>query len=181
VHRCSYTHSIEFCIASAWPVLGLSIRTTPFLHSLQVLPPYSKGTRISSAHRSFSLFQSECVRSCAASASKIIQLLNRLFFQSSAVLEIIRTAGRVALTFIPVILVKNHASRRLLKRIEMVKKESGDSALPRPVKELVAKQGNLLQSIRRRTILFHALIFTPCILFWAAVIASLERTPLTGR
>jgi hypothetical protein len=97
------------------------------------------------------------------------------------VLEVIRTAGRVALTFIPVILVKNHASRRLLKRIEVVKMESGDSILPRSVKEFVGKQGNLLQSIRRRTILFHVLIFTPCILFWAAVIASLERTPLTGR
>jgi hypothetical protein len=97
------------------------------------------------------------------------------------VLEVIRTAGRVALTFIPVLLVKNHASRRLLKRIEMVKKESGDIVLPRPVKEFVSKQGKLLQSIRRRTILFHALIFTPCILFWAVVIASLERTPLTGR
>lgn len=96
-------------------------------------------------------------------------------------LEVIRTAGRVALTFIPVILVKNHASRKLLKRIEMVKKESGDSTLPRPVKEFVGSQGELLQNIRRRTILFHALIFTPIVLFWAAVVASLERTPLTGR
>jgi hypothetical protein len=97
------------------------------------------------------------------------------------VLEVIRTAGRVALTFIPVLLVKNHASRKLLKRIEIVKKESGDSTLPRPVKEFVGSQGKLLQSIRRRTILFHALIFTPIVLFWAAVVASLERTPLTGR
>ncbi|KAI0001423.1 hypothetical protein BJV74DRAFT_876706 [Russula compacta] len=96
-------------------------------------------------------------------------------------LEVIRTAGRVALTFIPVLLVKNHASRRLLKRIEAVKQESGDSTLPRPVKEFIGKQAKVLQNIRRRTILFHALVFTPCLLFWAAVIASLERTPLTGR
>jgi hypothetical protein len=102
-------------------------------------------------------------------------------FQSSAVLEVIRTAGRVALTFIPVLLVKNHASRKILKKIEMVKKESGDTTLPLPVKEFVANRGKLLQNIRRRTIIFHALVFTPCILFWAAVIASLERTPLTGR
>lgn len=102
-------------------------------------------------------------------------------FQSSAMLEVIRTAGRVALTFIPVLLVKNHASRKLLKRIEVVKQESGDGALPRSVKEFIGKQANLLRNIRRRTILFHALVFTPCILFWAAVIASLERTPLTGR
>ncbi|KAH9002980.1 hypothetical protein EDB86DRAFT_2894337 [Lactarius hatsudake] len=102
-------------------------------------------------------------------------------FKSSAVLEVIRTAGRVALTFIPVLLVKNHASRKLLKRIEVVKKESGDGVLPKSVKDFVGKQGHLLHGIRRRTILFHALIFTPCILFWAAVVASLERTPLTGR
>lgn len=49
------------------------------------------------------------------------------------------------------------------------------------MKEFVATRGKLLQSIRRRTIIFHALVFTPCILFWAAVVASLERTPLTGR
>lgn len=69
----------------------------------------------------------------------------------------------------------------MLQKIELVKKESGDSVLPNPVKDFIGKQSYLLQSIRRRTILFHALIFTPCILFWAAVIASLERTPLTGR
>lgn len=96
-------------------------------------------------------------------------------------LEVIRTAGRIALTFIPVLLVRNHASRKMLKKIEIVKRESGDSALPRPVKEFVSKQGKLLQNIRRRTILFHALVFTPFVLFWAAVVASLERTPLTGR
>ena len=125
------------------------------------------------------------VRPAAVHESRQRQFTCCCFFftpsQSSAILELIRTAGRVALTFIPVILVKNHASRKLIQRIEMVKQESGDTILPRPVKEFVAKQGKLLQNIRRRTILFHALVFTPCILFWAAVIASLERTPLTGR
>jgi hypothetical protein len=96
-------------------------------------------------------------------------------------IEVIRTAGRVALTFIPVLLVKNHVSRKMLKKIEMVKNESGDTTLPRTMKEFVGRQGKLVQNIRRRTILFHALIFTPLIMFWAAVIASLERTPLTGR
>ncbi|KAH9039698.1 hypothetical protein EDB84DRAFT_1587687 [Lactarius hengduanensis] len=50
-----------------------------------------------------------------------------------------------------------------------------------PIPSPFWRQGHLLHGIRRRTILFHALIFTPCILFWAAVVASLERTPLTGR
>jgi hypothetical protein len=35
--------------------------------------------------------------------------------------------------------------------------------------------------MRRRTILFHALMFTPVVLFWVSILASLERTPLTGR
>ncbi|KAH9037794.1 hypothetical protein EDB85DRAFT_2132321 [Lactarius pseudohatsudake] len=117
----------------------------------------------------------------APAALPVLPFKAPFFFESSAVLEVIRTAGRVALTFIPVLLVKNHTSRKLLKRIEAVKKESGDGVLPKSVKDFVGRQGHLLHGIRRRTILFHALIFTPCILFWAAVVASLERTPLTGR
>ncbi|KAI9439969.1 hypothetical protein H4582DRAFT_1944190, partial [Lactarius indigo] len=101
-------------------------------------------------------------------------------FKSSAVLEVIRTAGRVALTFIPVLLVKNHASRRILKKIELVKKESGDSVLPNPVKEFVGRQGHLLHGIRRRTILFHALIFTAMHLIlggssWRLILLSPEE------
>jgi len=107
--------------------------------------------------------------------------LSPILPQSSAVLEVIHTAGRVAPTFIPIILVKNHASYKLPKRVEMVKKESGDSTLPCPYERIRRKTGEAHQSIHRCTILFHALIFTPIVLFWAAVVASLEKTPLTGR
>ena len=43
------------------------------------------------------------------------------------------------------------------------------------------KRPVILKRIRARTILFHILIMTPILLFWATIIASLERTPLTGR
>ena len=39
----------------------------------------------------------------------------------------------------------------------------------------------ILQRIRTRTILFHLLLLAPVLLFWATIVASLERTPLTGR
>ncbi|KAI0064769.1 hypothetical protein BV25DRAFT_1898392 [Artomyces pyxidatus] len=99
--------------------------------------------------------------------------------KTSTAFEIIRTAGRIALTFIPVLVFKNHASRRLLKHVEKTTKvENPDKKV---TEHFVAKKASVLQNIRRRTILFHALMFTPFALFWAAVFASLERTPLTGR
>lgn len=39
----------------------------------------------------------------------------------------------------------------------------------------------LLKRIRNRTILFHILLSIPATLFWATIVASMERTPLTGR
>jgi hypothetical protein len=38
-----------------------------------------------------------------------------------------------------------------------------------------------LKGIRRRTILLKVLLSIPLILFWSTILASLERTPLTGR
>lgn len=177
--------------------LHIPIQTSPVLLQLGPSFPSSRHPSYAPSSRPFhssgrvegspvvfiGLFSALKVRphSCVVAVPASIYNFFPTPLQSSAVLEIIRTAGRVALTFIPVILVKNHTSRKLLKKIEIVKKESGDSILPRPVKEFISHQGKLLESIRRRTILFHVLVFTPCILFWAAVIASLERTPLTGR
>ena len=43
------------------------------------------------------------------------------------------------------------------------------------------KRPVILQKIRTRTILFHLMLLTPVLLFWATIVASLERTPLTGR
>ena len=175
----SHTHPDKSCVAATWPVV--SVLTPSFLRPVEsTLPLLEKSGRTPCRfHRTVFCLEGTS-RSGVVAPASIYQNLSYPL-QSSAVLEIIRTTGRVALTFIPVLLVKNHTSRRILKKIEIVKKESGDSTLPRPVKEFISNQGRLVESIRRRTILFHVLVFTPCILFWAAVIASLERTPLTGR
>ena len=49
------------------------------------------------------------------------------------------------------------------------------------VKDPKLKRETLLKRMRNRALLFHALMFTPFALFWGAILASLERTPLTGR
>ncbi|KAF8917455.1 hypothetical protein CPB85DRAFT_1374243 [Mucidula mucida] len=89
---------------------------------------------------------------------------------ASTALEIARTAGRIVLTFVPVILLKNHKSRRILKHVELQGHEASE-----------AKKNDILKRIRNRTILFHILLMIPATLFWATIIASMERTPLTGR
>ncbi|OCH94358.1 hypothetical protein OBBRIDRAFT_789265 [Obba rivulosa] len=91
------------------------------------------------------------------------------FLKASTTLEIARTAARITLTFVPVILLKNLKSKKELRWAE----KTGRTDEAR--KELVLKR------IRNRTILFHALLLIPVLLFWATIAASLERTPLTGR
>ncbi|KAI0049805.1 hypothetical protein FA95DRAFT_1677283 [Auriscalpium vulgare] len=101
--------------------------------------------------------------------------------KASTAMEIIRTVGRVALTFIPFILFKNHASRRFLRHVEKHKADHPGVELPGHSEKMLAKKSKMLRGIRQRTLLFHALMFTPIILFWVTVIACMERTPLTGR
>ncbi|KAJ7931558.1 hypothetical protein B0H13DRAFT_1702127 [Mycena leptocephala] len=90
--------------------------------------------------------------------------------KASATMELVRTAGRIVLTVLPVILIKNAKTRRHLKHAAI----HGV-----PISE--ERTTTLLKRIRNRTLLFHALFFIPGILFWATIFASLERTPLTGR
>jgi hypothetical protein len=90
--------------------------------------------------------------------------------QSSTALEVARTAGRIVLTFVPVILLKNHGSRKYLQLADV-------HGLPTSEE----KKQDLLKRIRQRTIFFHVLLAIPAILFWGVIVASIERTPLTGR
>ncbi|EIW57450.1 uncharacterized protein TRAVEDRAFT_37917 [Trametes versicolor FP-101664 SS1] len=79
-------------------------------------------------------------------------------------------AARIGLTFVPILLLGNLRSKKLIKVADEHK-----------IPELVEKREEMLGKIRRNTVLFHILIFVPIIIFWATIIASLERTPLTGR
>ncbi|KAJ7170705.1 hypothetical protein C8R43DRAFT_1059309 [Mycena crocata] len=90
--------------------------------------------------------------------------------KASAAMELVRTAGRIVFTVVPVILIKNHKTRRHLKHAAL----HGV-----PLSE--ERTNTLLKRIRQRTWLFHALFFIPGFLFWSTILASLERTPLTGR
>jgi hypothetical protein len=93
-----------------------------------------------------------------------------VFSQASTSFELARTAGRIALTFMPVILLTNRKSQIGMK-IATLKgnppTEEGKAAL--------------LKKIRNRKVLLYVILLVPAALFWATIIASLEKTPLTGR
>ncbi len=78
--------------------------------------------------------------------------------------------ARVSLTFVPLILLHNLRSKKWLRL-------ANEENHPRYVK----KKEEILRNMRNRTVVFHILIFIPLVLYWATIIASLERTPLTGR
>ncbi|KIL67603.1 hypothetical protein M378DRAFT_73403 [Amanita muscaria Koide BX008] len=86
--------------------------------------------------------------------------------KASAALELTRTAGRIAMTFIPVILIKNYKSRMRIKHAAL-------HGLPASEEKI----NTHLKRIRARTLLVNFLFLIPFTLFWATIIASLEQTP----
>lgn len=95
------------------------------------------------------------------------------FLKTSTALQLAGTISRIALTFIPLVFLKKLKARRILQKID-VKMSNGRT-------DLEEKRARIVQHERRSTIAFHILLFTPIILFWLTIVASLERTPLTGR
>ncbi|PFH53000.1 hypothetical protein AMATHDRAFT_138652 [Amanita thiersii Skay4041] len=90
--------------------------------------------------------------------------------KASAALEFTRTAGRIVMTFMPAIIIGNYKMRRCMRHAAL----HGVPASEEDINKVVT-------GIRRRTWVLHVLCLIPFTLFWATVIASLERTPLTGR
>jgi len=78
-------------------------------------------------------------------------------------------AGRLALTFLPVILVKNRFSRKYLAHLIKEKPEAEEKKL------------YLENKIRKGTSFSRFLLAIPFCLLGVTVLASLERTPLSGR
>lgn len=74
------------------------------------------------------------------------------------------------MTFVPVILIGNHKSRRKIKHAALHGVPASE--------EKVNRQ---LRKIRYRTLMLNFLFLVPFTLFWLTIVASLERTPLTGR
>ncbi|VDC04779.1 unnamed protein product [Peniophora sp. CBMAI 1063] len=104
--------------------------------------------------------------------------------KASTILEVIRAVGRVTLTFVPFVLFKNIVSRKYLKKVDQFNEEHPDKPFPfhhGDETKYAEKRQFLIRGIRRRTIIFHMLMFAPFALFALAILASIERTPLTGR
>jgi hypothetical protein len=87
-------------------------------------------------------------------------------------MDLIRTAARITLTILPVVLIKNHHMKRKLKWAE----SRGDQELVDKIKTHMNVRNH-----RHKIIFFNVLLVLPVLIFWATILASLERTPLTGR
>lgn len=100
-------------------------------------------------------------------------LILSLSRQVSSTIEFARTAGRIALTFVPLILFKNRWTRKIIKHHHHL-----HPCMP-PVSE--EKKAILLRRIRSRSLFIYILLCIPTALFWVGIIASAEQAPLTGR
>jgi Zn-dependent protease with chaperone function len=78
------------------------------------------------------------------------------------------------LTFVPVLLLKNRRIRYYLRRIDG-KYGEADS------EEKTLNKEKLEKKLKAGTIAFHVLLSIPTFLLFATILASMERTPLTGR
>lgn len=90
--------------------------------------------------------------------------------QTSGGLELARTAGRITLTFIPILLLGKRKERKEIQFAAV-------HGIPVSDEQKEAHVRNL----RRKTHLLRVLLLVPFSLFWSTIIGSLERTPLTGR
>ncbi len=77
-------------------------------------------------------------------------------------------AARIALTFLPVVIIKNHFARKYIKHVS-----------DKP--EFAEKTVKVQKMMRRGVVFYRVLIAVPLALFALTSLASLERTPLSGR
>ncbi|KAH8118036.1 hypothetical protein DFH11DRAFT_873748 [Phellopilus nigrolimitatus] len=89
--------------------------------------------------------------------------------KASGSIEFARMTTRIALTFVPFVMVKNHLTRKYMRHIIKDTPEMKDRRIV------------LQKKLRQRTIFYRALIAVPIVIVGLTFIASLERTPLSGR
>jgi hypothetical protein len=92
--------------------------------------------------------------------------------QSSFVLNYMQGIIRIALTLVPIAIVRKHVGAKWIKKLDRY---------PNKYPELEAKRPSLMRKIKINAIILKVLLFVPAGLFGLVVLASLERTPLTGR
>ncbi|KAI5122271.1 hypothetical protein M0805_002352 [Coniferiporia weirii] len=100
---------------------------------------------------------------------QVLYALLATALKASGSIEFARTAARIALTFVPLVMMKNHFSRKYLK---YVIKDNPD---------MEERRVELRRRIRQHTLFYRALIAVPFVIFGLTFIASMERTPLSGR
>lgn len=92
--------------------------------------------------------------------------------KSSTAIEILRTTARIALTFAPFLWFKSMRAKRIMK----IAHERGDTKLIERMNKYMS-----VRAVRRRAIIMYSMTFIPLFILFAMIVASLERTPLTGR
>jgi hypothetical protein len=90
--------------------------------------------------------------------------------QTSAGLELTRTAGRIALTFFPILWIGRMREKRAIHFAAI-------HGIPVTEEKKQKHARNLLIKTR----ILQLLILVPVTLFWFTILVNLERTPLTGR
>ena len=94
----------------------------------------------------------------------------KLESKTSTGFEVARTASRIALTFIPLVWIKYLKVRRVI-----------NTGSVRGVPTTEEDKARYLKWLRNGRLTLRVLVSIPLVLFFATIIASLERTPLTGR
>ncbi|KAF8149908.1 hypothetical protein B0H34DRAFT_667077 [Crassisporium funariophilum] len=90
--------------------------------------------------------------------------------KASTGFTLVRTASRVALTFIPLLWITTLKSHKVLKYSAIYGIPTTEAQKERHIKK-----------IRNGNILLRVLLLVPLVLFCSTIVASLEQTPLTGR
>ncbi|KAG8678574.1 hypothetical protein FRC09_019731, partial [Ceratobasidium sp. 395] len=91
------------------------------------------------------------------------------FLKSSAALGFAQTAGRVTMSLLPILFLKLKWSSRFLRKV------------PEDHPHYGHKREKVLQIRWKLWMVVGALVVVPLTLFVSTILASLERTPLTGR
>jgi len=92
--------------------------------------------------------------------------------QSSFVFNWLQTIIRIALTLVPMALVRKHMGAKWIRKLDRH---------PNKFPELEAARPRLMRKIKINGIILRILLYLPTGLFALVVLASLERTPITGR
>ena len=165
-HRRVFAHNElehSFCLGIIYRVSALHV-----YHIQLYLPAFIPLEEIKVVLSMCSLLFSRCVV-CFFLFKKVSYCL-KPESKTSTGFEVARTASRIALTFIPLVWIKYLKVRRVI-----------NTGSVRGVPTTEEDKARYLKWLRNGRLTLRVLVSIPLVLFFATIIASLERTPLTGR